>query len=541
MKYFFLGIALLTITPGFIKKPVARPNGAVASAHPLATKAGLDILQKGGTAFDAAIAIASTLNVVEPTMSGIGGYGTILIYDSKTRRIRYLNSSGRIPFETNSDLMRPPTAGYRENRIGAKSVSTPGNLHAWEAMHKAYGKMKWSQLFQSAITYAEKGFIVNQQLENFIWESSSQFSTYTKAFYTKKGFVLKVGDTLIQQDLAKTYRSIARNGVNDFYSGSIANAIDKTMREREGFLRKNDLEKDKAEWYDPIHINYKGYEIYTASPPSNAFAAFISIGLMKDPRFSSITWNSKEYFHLFAEITKQSYTGRLRYSFDPEIEKKTVNEILNPSYFTSTASKINLDAAEIFRPFEEAETKNTTHFVVTDRWGNIVSATQTLGNLFGSKIMPEGTGIWLNNSLAYCTYEPKGNPMDAFPGHHKLSGDCPLIILKDGKPWAALGTPGGHTITQNMPQVVFSLIDGNLSMKDAINSPKITFAEPDILIVESSVPQNVVEYLKTKGHKIRRGSIGNVQGIKINRNSKGEIEGYEPASDIRGKGSSGFN
>jgi gamma-glutamyltranspeptidase/glutathione hydrolase len=164
-----------------------------------------------------------------------------------------------------------------------------------------------------------------------------------------------------------------------------------------------------------------------------------------------------------------------------------------------------------------------------------------LGNLFGSKIMPEGTGIWLNNSLSYCTYEPKGNPMDAFPGHHKLSGDCPVIILKDGVPWAALGTPGGHTITQNMPQVIFGLVDGNLSMQDAINAPKIAFEEPNILLVEHSVPVPVFEYLKSKGHMIRRGSIGNVQGIKIIRNNKGEIESYEAASDIRGKGSSGFN
>jgi gamma-glutamyltranspeptidase/glutathione hydrolase len=179
--------------------------------------------------------------------------------------------------------------------------------------------------------------------------------------------------------------------------------------------------------------------------------------------------------------------------------------------------------------------------VVVDQWGNIVSATQTLGNLFGSKIMPEGTGVWLNNSLAYCTYEPKGNPMDAFPGRHKLSGDCPIIILKHAQPWAALGTPGGHTITQNIPQVIFNLIDGKLSMEAAINAPKIAFAEPGVLIVEPSMTEPVYEFLKSKVHKIRRNTIGNVQGIKINRNNKGEITGYEPASDKRGSGSSGFN
>jgi len=536
---FLLPVMLFFFIQGCAQGTITKNSGAVASAHPLATKAGLDILKNGGNAFDAAIAVAATLNVVEPAMSGIGGYGTILIYDSKTNRIRYLNSSGRIPNLTNSDLMRAPTIGYEENRIGAKSVSTPGNLHAWQAMHTEYGKLSWKDLFDPAIDIATNGFIVSPQLENFIRGSFSQFSNYTKTFYSKQDSALKAGDTLIQRDLAKTFTNIAKNGVSDFYHGQIAGAIDDVMKERNGFLRKEDLQTDKAEWYSPIHVNYKGYEIYTAAPPSNAFAAFISLGLMK--QFSSIKWNSNEYYHLFAEITKRSYAGRLRHSYDPEINDAQIENLLTPSYFKSAASTINLDSAETFKAFENNESKNTTHFVVVDQWGNIVSATQTLGNIFGSKIMPEGTGIWLNNSLAYSTYEPKGNPMDAFPGRHKLSGDCPIIIIKNDKPWAALGTPGGHTITQNMPQVIFNLVDGALSMKDAINRPKIAFAEPDLLIVEPSMPETIYEYLKNKGHKIRRGSIGNVQGIRIIRNNKGAITGFEPASDKRGTGSSGFN
>jgi gamma-glutamyltranspeptidase/glutathione hydrolase len=541
-RYFFLVIsALLFIINGAAQTSVNKNSGAVASAHPLATKAGLEILKRGGTAFDAAISIAATLNVVEPSMSGIGGYGTILIYDAKRRRMRYLNSSGRIPFQTNSDLMRPPAIGYEENRIGAKSVSTPGNLHAWEAMHNEYGKIKWKELFEPAIKIAESGFVVTPQLENFIRISFAQFSEYTKTFYAKKNKGLIAGDTLMQKDLAKTFRSIAQYGVTDFYRGEIADAIDKIMKERNGFLRKEDLRQDEAGWYDPIRINYKGYDIYTASPPSNAFAAFISLGLMQDPKFASIKWNSNEYYHLFAEITKQSYTGRLKYSFDPEVQKTKVDELLTPGFFSNIAATINLDKATAFKPFEGPESKNTTHFVVIDQWGNIVSATQTLGNLFGSRIMPEGTGIWLNNSLAYCTYEPKGNPMDAFPGHQKLSGDCPIIIVKDEEPWVAMGTPGGHTITQNIPQIIFNLIDGKLSMQEAINAPKIAFAEPDELIVEETVNDTVYAFLRDKGHKIKRGSIGNVQAIKILRNKAGKIISYEPASDKRGSGSSGFN
>ena len=185
-------------------------------------------------------------------------------------------------------------------------------------------------------------------------------------------------------------------------------------------------------------------------------------------------------------------------------------------------------------PFAE-ESQHTTHFVVADQWGNIVSATQTLGNVFGSRVMPEGTGVWLNNSMAYSTFEPKGNPMDAYPGRHKLSGDCPIIILKDGKPWAALGSPGGHTITQNVPQIIFNLIDFDMSMQEAIDQPKISFAEPNVILVDEHLPENILEALTSKGHQLISRSIGNAHGIKIIRDQSGAITSFELGEDQRRK------
>jgi gamma-glutamyltranspeptidase/glutathione hydrolase len=181
--------------------------------------------------------------------------------------------------------------------------------------------------------------------------------------------------------------------------------------------------------------------------------------------------------------------------------------------------------------------KNTTHFVVADRWGNIVSATQTLGNSFGCRIMVEGTGIWLNNSLAYCTFEPKGNPMDAHAGHRKLSGDCPTIVFKNDKPWAALGTPGGHTIGQTVPQIVMNLIDFKMDIQKAIAAPRISFAEPDLILVENRIESLIQNVLKEKGHKIRvvRG-LGNAHGLSIEYDSEGKPVRFLGAADIRGMG-----
>lgn len=507
--------------------------GSVSSAHPLATKAGEEILEKGGNAFDAAIAVAATLNVVEPMMSGLGGYGTILIYDSKTKQVRYLNPSGRFPEKTNTDLMRPPTPDYMKNRVGPKSISTPGNLNAWAEMHRMYGTLLWQVLFQSAIQDAEKGFIVSDLAAEFISSAFSDFSPYARSIFGKNNAPLKGGERLIQKDLANTFQKIAKEGSGIFYSGEIAKLIDKQMKEAGSFLTIEDLKNNKAEWYDPIQMNYKGFDVFTASLPANSFPAFVNLGLMNQVADEKLQHNSSEYLHLFAEMTKQSYITRLAFSFDPEIRKAPIDSILSEPVLHTMVQSLDRNKASVFVPPFETESKNTTHFVVIDRWGNIVSATQTLGNQFGSRLFIDGTGICLNNSMAYSTFEPKGNPMDAFAGRHKLSGDCPVIILKNGLPWAAVGSPGGHTITQNVPQIIFNLIDYNMNMQQAIDAPKIAFVEPNNIRADNNLPENIFQTLKEKGHDVIRGSIGNAHGIKILRDSNGKITGFDVGTDKR--------
>jgi len=175
--------------------------------------------------------------------------------------------------------------------------------------------------------------------------------------------------------------------------------------------------------------------------------------------------------------------------------------------------------------------------VVADRWGNVVTATQTLGNLFGSRVLAPGTGVWLNNSLAYSTFEPKGNAMDAFPGRHKLSGDCPTFIFRDGKLWAALGTPGGHTIGQTVPQMVMNLVDFEMDIQQAIAAPRISFAEPDRLLVERAIPEAVHKALSARGHNVTlTGGIGNAHGLTIDYDSNGRPARFAGGADPRGSG-----
>ncbi len=513
-------------------------SGLVSSAHPFATAAGIEILEAGGNAFDAAVAVAAALNVVEPPMSGLGGYGTILLYEASGGRVRFLNPSGRIPRGVNSDVFRAPTPGYEENRRGPKAVSTPGNLHAWEAMSAEHGTLPWARLFDPAVRLAEEGFALDESAAALLVRAFPAFPPHAQAIFGTDGRPLAAGDRLIQKDLAQSFRLIAAGGAGVLYGGELGRAIDAAMRESGGFLTLQDLVEDRAEWWDPISIDYRGYDVFTASPPANAFDYLVRLGVMAEFDDAALGHNSVGYLHRFAEATKLGFWVRLRYAGDPDVSPPPLDRLLSEAYWTEEAAKIDPDRATTFvPPAFAAGSDHTTHFVVADRWGNVVSATQTLGNAYGSRIMPPGTGIWLNNSLQYCTFEPKGNPMDAHPGRRKLSGDCPTIIMKDGRPWAALGTPGGHTIGQTVPQMVMNLIDFGMDIERAIAAPRVSFVEPDVLAIEEGVPADVRDALAALGHHVETArALGNAHGLTIEYGPDGRPVRFRGAADPRGSG-----
>lgn len=511
--------------------------GMVSTAHPLATEAGLKILQAGGNAFDAAVAVATTLNVVEPMMSGIGGYGTILIYDAEKGESRFLNPSGLIPQGLDSDVFRAPTPNFMENRRGAKSVSTPGNVNAWGAMAD-YGRLPWERLFDSAIDLAENGYIIDERIARYIAIGFDDFPSHAQSFYGKDGEPLETGERLVQKDLAQSFSMISKQGAAVFHGGALGAMVDAAMQEAGSFLRLSDLAENQPEWWEPISIDYRGYTAVTASPPANSFPALVRLGLMARFDVQSMGHNSVEYLHTFAEATKHAFWTRMAYAGDPDIAPPPLDMLLSDEYLAEEAAKFTQTAI----PFEPpgvmpATGMNTTHFVVADQWGNVVSATQTLGNLFGSRLMPEGTGIWLNNSLAYSTFEPKGNPMDAYPGRRKLSGDVPMFVMKNGKPWIVIGTPGGHTIGQTVPQIVMNVLDFGMNIQEAISAPRVSFIEPDLLAVEPTIAQDVIDALAERGHNISsRERIGNAHGLIVEYDNDGKPERFTGGADTRGTG-----
>ncbi len=523
--------------------PAVATGGMVSSAHPLATQAGLEILGKGGNAFDAAVAIAAALNVVEPMMSGAGGYGTIMIYHRASDRARFLNASDRIPRGVNADSFRAPTPNFEENRRGAKAVSTPANVRAWEAMSSEYGKLPWTELLRPAISLARDGFDIDGQTAEMIGDAFDQFPDHAKAFYGRDGRALRAGERLVQADLATSLDRVAKEGAAVLHGGPIGAAIADEMRTRGGFLTLDDLAQANAEWYEPIAIDYRGVRVVTSAPPANSFDALVRLGMMSRFAAGSLEHNSIEYLHRFAEVTKHGFWTRLRHASDPEIAPVPLDQLLSESYWQDQVNRIDPSKATPFIPPGAATTtahrpamSHTTHFVVADAEGNVVSATQTIGNLFGARIMAPGTGIWLNNSLAYSTFEPAGNPMDAFPGRHKLSGDVPVLLLRDGHVWAALGTPGGHTIGQTVPQIVMNLIDFRMDIQAAIAAPRISFAQPDQILVERTIPEGVLQGLRARGHTLRPvDALGNAHGLVIEYRD-GRPARFFGGADPRGAG-----
>jgi len=538
-------------------KPAIGTRGMVSTAHPLATEAGLQILEAGGNAFDAAVAVSATLNVVEPMMSGMGGFGVILFYDANKAAVMCIDASGRFPAATDADVFRAPTPNYLANRKGAKAVSTPGNVNAWESLSKSHGKLPWTRLFTSAIQHADQGFMISTNTARHIATEFSVFPDHAKAFYGKDGKPLQAGDRLVQKDLARSLRLVAEQGAKALHGGELGIAIDKTMRDAGGFLRLDDLKANKAEWWTPIGIDYREHRVIASPLPNNAWNGLYRLGLMSRFDVQKMGAAGVEYLHTFAEATKLAYAARLQFAGDRDHTPPPFDRLLSAKHWTLEAAKIDPKKAKPLhtsaaenprRRIGESETdaicnlkseicnSYTTHFVIADAQGNVVTSTQTLGMLFGSKVMAPGTGIWLNNSMQYCTFEPKGNPLDAIAGRRKLAGFCPMLVLKAGKPWIAVGSPGGHTIVQTVPQIVMNLVDFKMDVQQAIAAPRLSFVEPDVTAVDEGVPQNVRESLKALGHNVRVMRLGNAHALTLEYDDKGRLTRFTGGADPRGEG-----
>jgi gamma-glutamyltranspeptidase/glutathione hydrolase len=521
-------------------RPAVGTNGIVSSAHPLATKVGLNVLAEGGNAFDAAVAVAAALNVVEPMMSGIGGYGAIVIYDAEEDKTRFLHASSRAPATLDPTVFRPPTPNYLENRRNAKAVSTPGNVNAWKALSEDYGDLQWRSLFDPSIELAKGGFVIDEENAGWIASEFPAFPEHAKAIYGRDGVPLEAGEVLVQEDLARSLRLIAERGSGVVYGGELGEDLVSEVQRNGGFLTMEDLRNNRAEWRETIGMNYRGYKLVTASPPVTSWNALVRLGVMSRFDPASLGHNSVAYLDTYARVTERAYWSRYDYVRDPEVEPTPLDLLLSEEYWAEEAAQISAQATASSRPaptFVSHNREHTTHFVVADREGNVVSATQTIGNVFGSRVMPEGTGIWLNDSIAYASFEPARNPLDVFPGRYRLIGVCPTLVMRGGKPVVAIGVQGGYLIPQTTPQMLMNVIDFDMDIQQAIAAPRISFIEPDWIAAESGIPQPVRAELAALGHSVYvEPELGNAHGLTVEYDPEGEPARFTGGADPRAAG-----
>ena len=536
-------------------------NGMVSAAHPLATRAGVEVLEDGGNAFDAAVAVGAALNVVEPMMSGVGGYGATVVYDAEKGETRFLETGSRTPESLDPSVFRPPTPGYQENRCGGPVVSTPGNLNAWRLMWEEYGDEEWARLFEPAVGYAEEGFVIGVETAGWIGSEYPAFPAHAQEIYGRKGAPLQAGDRLVQEDLAGSLRLIAERGAGAIYGGELGRTMVAEARENGSFLTEGDLRENRARWREIVSSGYGDKEIVTAGPPSTAWGALVRLGTMGTLDPASLGHNTSPYVHGLTEISKNSFSQTSQYAADPPL-----GELLSEDYFAEQAAAVDFSGAAPYEPpvtfdsatscsptgyvpttdgasaFASASAQagggHTTHFVVADREGNVVSSTQTLGNVFGSKLMPEGTGLWLNDQLAWSRFEPEGTVFDVYPGRQTLYALCPTIVLRDGRPVVALGTPGGRTIPQTTTQMITNVETFGMDIQSAISAPRFSFVIPDLLGVEPQIPTGVRAELEALGHNlyVDEFGFGNAHGLAMEYGREGKPNRFAGGADPRGEG-----
>jgi gamma-glutamyltranspeptidase/glutathione hydrolase len=542
------------------EEPAVGANGMVSTADPLATRVGLDVLADGGNAFDAAVAVSATLGVVEPYMSGPGGYAAIVVYDAKSGALRSLDSAGRTPRTLDPDVFYPPAPGYLENRRGIMSVTTPGMLNVWEELHGGYGELGWRRLLDPAVQLAEEGFPVTERTAYYIGEEFYAFPDHAREVYGNNGAPLREGERLVQEDLGQSLRLVSEEGAGALHGGELGLAVDDYVSRNGGFLTIEDMRANRAAWRETTSIDYRGSEVVTTGFPVVPWAGLERLGVLsrfEDP--TSPGHNSADYLHRYAEVAKRVDEDRLRYySGDPERNPPPLDTLLSEGYWADIAANVNLAVATAFEPpssvFAAGATPTeppedggygyTTHFVVADREGNVVSASLTLGDLFGSRTMAEGTGIWLNDSLAWYRFDPRGSMPELRPGVLRGGGMFPASVMRDGKARGAIGAYGGYTIQHTVPQMLMNLLDFRMDVQRAIAAPRVSFSEPRWLAVEGTVPEAVRAELATRGHYIsvdnpdlghERG-LGGAHGLTIEYDGSGNPNRFTGGADPRGEG-----
>ena len=529
-------------------KKVIAENGAVVSAHPLASKVGVVILKMGGNAVDAAIATQLALAVVYPVAGNIGG-GGFLVGRLSNGELISIDYREKAPGAATRDMYIDETGKARTDlsQNGHLAGGVPGTVSGLFTSHQ-YSKLSFEKLIQPAIDLAEKGFAITSgeaRSFNSIQENLKKYNSVMPAFVKQTPW--KEGDTLIQTDLANTLKRIQKNGAAGFYEGETANLIVAEMKRGNGIISLGDLKNYKAKPRTPQTFNYKGYKIVGMGMPSSGGLLMAQMMKMIEGRgIDKMGFHSVQAVQLMTEVQRRAYADRAEYMGDADHYNVPVEMLASDKYLKERMKSYKSDKAtpstEIKPRIDiDVESEETTHLSVIDKEGNAISVTTTLNGGYGSKTVIGGAGFFLNNEMDDFSIKPGvpnmfgavGGDANAIkPGKRMLSSMTPTLVLKDDKPFIVVGTPGGTTIPTQVFETLVNILDFNMSTEDAVYKPKFHHQWlPDRLDVERGFPQAVKEALQKMGYTIyERGSIGRTEIIKVLPNGK-----FEAVADNRGE------
>ncbi|WP_419937828.1 gamma-glutamyltransferase [Candidatus Palauibacter sp.] len=564
---------------------VPGPNGLVTAGHPLASMAGLRTLMAGGNAADAAVATLATLNVVRPQMSGMAGNGFVTLYDRVSDRVYSLGATGAAPLAVD-----PASLEADELNKGIRAGVVPGLFGGWIALLDRFGTMSLAQVLAPAIDYAENGHPIEASVVAAIESHRDLFESFpsSRRMFLPLGRVPEPGETFRMPDLANTLRKVVeaeqaalaagktrsdafRAAFDRFYRGDIAEEMARFYRDNGGDFTMEDFGRYEPIWAEPLHTAYRGYDVYTSPPTSRGgLEVTMQLNLVEGFDLRALGAGSAETIHLLSEAIKVAKADVYAYAADPALVDVPLDELLSKNYAAARRSLIDPSRVMAYpgagnpvrvdefrsgaRAAGEAEPEpgrghlaersyagSTTSFSIADRFGNVVAATPTHGGAFGTGVVVGNTGLTFNNGSRIGSTSPYPDHVNYVRGGQiPILNNSPIIVLRDGRFHAALGTPGGETIGQTQFQVLVNLLDFGMPIQEAIAAPRFALsAEPNFYLpgaevrfrLEDRLPDDVVETLEGLGYTVELApgyAFGSIQGITFDAATGALMAGADP-------------
>ena len=553
-KYFSLLFVVLLLVAQTLVAQVSRPperanHGMVVSSHKLASEAGIRILQDGGNAIDAAIATGLALAVVHPAAGNIGGGGFMIVH-TKDGKVTAFDFREKAPLAAHERIYVDSAGNYIEDisHEGYLAIGVPGTIAGFDLAFKRFGTMTWDDLVEPAVDLADDGFALSWSMAEdfkYLKEDFKKYPSSAKVFFKEDTMSYEPGDIWEQPDLYRTLRRIQKYGRDGFYKGETARLIAADMKKNGGLITEADLAAYEPKERAPIHGNYRGYDVYSMSPPSSGGTALVEmLNILEGFDLASYGHNSAMYLHLLSESMRRAFADRARYLGDPDFNPGIpIEKLTSKEHAAALRQSINLEKKSASDPvsFNDAyESTETTHYSVVDAEGNAVVVTYTLEYGYGSRIVAEGLGFLYNNEMGDFNAEPGRTdttgsigtqPNLVAPGKRMLSSMTPTIVARDGKPFFLVGSPGGKTIINTVLQCILNVIDFKMNVSGAVTASRLHHQWlPDVMRIEKyGTTLDSQRILEAMGHRVRMGGQqGSAMGIIINPETGVRYGGVDP-------------